>query len=61
VNNQPPERQPGGIYGFCTWHNAYSYGVRVISLVTKGQGTFVLYACGGCRTLYGLIPQADRP
>jgi len=50
------------IYGYCSWHNAYAYGVRVISLVREGQGTTaVLYACGGCRTLYGLNPQADRP
>jgi len=51
-----------GIYGFCAWHKAYAYGVRVISLVRKGRGvTFVLYACGSCRDLYGLTPQADRP
>jgi len=50
-----------GIHGFCTWHNAYAYGVRVISLIRKGRGaTFVLYACGSCRDLYGLTPQADR-
>ncbi|QNP76234.1 hypothetical protein IAG44_30905 [Streptomyces roseirectus] len=51
-----------GIYGFCSWHRAYAYGVRVVSLVAEGRGaTFVLYACGGCRALYGLTPRADRP
>jgi len=51
-----------GIYGFCTWHKAYTYGVRVIALVrAQGRPTAVLYACGNCRELYGLIPQADRP
>lgn len=60
MNGRTPEGP--GIYGWCTWHRAYVYGVRVISLVRQGQGaSYVLYACGGCRTLYGLVPQADRP
>ncbi|WP_338683990.1 hypothetical protein QD712_25970 [Streptomyces acidiscabies] len=50
-----------GVYGWCTWHRAYAYGLRVISLVEEGRAAYVLYACGHCRTLYGLIPQADRP
>ncbi|MHC5903659.1 hypothetical protein ACVNF4_10880 [Streptomyces sp. S6] len=55
-----PARQ-AGIYGFCAWHKEYAYGVRVIGLIGKGRGaTFVLYACGNCRTVYGLTPQADR-
>jgi len=40
---------------------AHTHGVRMISLIRKGRGaTFVLYACGSCRDLYGLTPQADR-
>jgi len=50
-----------GIYGFCFWHQAYAYGVRVMALVrVRGGPTTVLYACGNCRDLYGLTPQADR-
>lgn len=49
------------IYGYCSWHKAYAYGVRVIHIARRRESAFVLYACGGCRDLYGLIPQADRP
>ncbi|WP_167545708.1 hypothetical protein [Streptomyces acidiscabies] len=49
------------IYGYCSWHKAYAYGVRVIHIARRGPGAFVLYACGHCRDLYGLTPQADRP
>jgi hypothetical protein len=49
-------------YGWCSWHEDYSGGVRLIGAEEQGTGPGRNYfACGPCREENGLIPLADRP
>ncbi|MGY0067193.1 hypothetical protein ACWZEH_10245 [Streptomyces sp. QTS137] len=49
-------------YGFCSWHNRFAAGVRLIDVIEQGSGPgHVHYACPPCREVHGLVPYADRP
>ncbi|WP_409234764.1 hypothetical protein [Streptomyces sp. PA5.6] len=51
-----------GSYGYCSWHHAYSAGVRVINVVEQASGPGrVDFACLPCREQHHLVPFADRP
>ncbi|MEU5222519.1 hypothetical protein AB0G55_07625 [Streptomyces toyocaensis] len=48
-------------YGFCSWHQRFAGGVRLIDVIEQGSGAGgAQYACGPCRELHGLVPFADR-
>jgi hypothetical protein len=60
-DSPPPEDATG--YGFCSWHQRFADGVRLIEVIEQGSGPgtgAVQYACGPCRQVYGLTPFADR-
>ncbi len=49
-------------YGYCSWHQRFAGGVRLIEVIEQGSGSGgALYACSPCRTRYNLVPFADRP
>lgn len=49
-------------YAWCSWHNRFSNGVRLIEAIEQGSGSGGnLFACGPCREAYGLVPFSDRP
>ena len=48
-------------YGFCSWHQRFAAGVRLIDVIEQGSGPgCVHYACPDCMTAYRLVPFADR-
>lgn len=48
-------------YAFCSWHQRFAGGVRLIDVIEQGSGPGgAQYACGPCRKMYGLVPFADR-
>ncbi|GGV34341.1 hypothetical protein GCM10010293_36780 [Streptomyces griseoflavus] len=60
TQSEHTEDTPQG-YGFCSWHNRFSAGVRLIDVVEQGSGSGgVQYACEPCRERHGLVPFADR-
>jgi hypothetical protein len=60
TQTETTEGTPQG-YGFCSWHNRFAAGVRLIDVVEQGSGSGgTQYACGPCRKLHGLVPFADR-
>lgn len=65
TQDQAAEGTPSGYdagYGFCSWHNRFAAGVRLIEAVEQGSGPGGgAYACGPCRETYRLVPLADRP
>ena len=49
-------------YGYCSWHQRFAGGVRLIDVIEQGSGAGgTQYACGPCRETYRLVPFADRP
>lgn len=56
-------QQPSS-FGYCSWHQGYSRGIRLIQVeeAGSGPGTFgSRFACHSCRTAYDLVPFADQP
>lgn len=52
---------PAG-YGWCSWHENYARGVRLVRIIEQGSGPGgSLFACPSCREAYGLVPVADQP
>lgn len=49
-------------YGYCSWHQAYASGVRLINVHEQGSGPGGgAFACLPCRQAYDLVPFEDRP
>ena len=49
-------------YGYCSWHQRFTRGVRLVWVEEAGSGPGgSLFACGPCRQTYSLIPFADQP
>lgn len=49
-------------YGWCSWHDGYAGGVRLIQVHEQGSGAGGnVFACGPCRTAHKLVAFADRP
>lgn len=49
-------------YGFCSWHQRFADGVRLIDVIEQGSGSGgTAYACRPCISLHRLVPFADRP
>jgi hypothetical protein len=60
TQTEPGAGTPTG-YGFCSWHNRFAAGVRLINVIEQASGSGgAQYACGPCRQVHGLIPFADR-
>lgn len=52
-------RNPAG-YGWCSWHDNYARGVRLVGVIEQGSGPGKsLLACPSCRGIYDLAPLAD--
>ncbi|MFD1659994.1 hypothetical protein ACFSL4_17775 [Streptomyces caeni] len=57
-----PAQHTPTAYGWCSWHQGYSGGVRLIQVVEQGSGPGGhVFACASCRELHGLVPFADQP
>lgn len=57
----PPPAQHTA-YGWCSWHEAFAWNVRLIHSVEQGSGPGGgAFACHSCRVAFDLIPFADRP
>lgn len=49
-------------YGWCSWHQEFASGVRLIHVQEQGSGAGGgIFACTTCRAVHGLIPFADQP
>jgi hypothetical protein len=50
-------------HGYCSWHQAYAWGVRPVREWDEGSGPAqrVLFACPPCRSALDLQPLGDRP
>jgi hypothetical protein len=49
-------------YGWCSWHEGYSSGVRLINVHEQGSGPGAsVYACGPCSETHRLVPFGERP
>ncbi|WP_328439396.1 hypothetical protein OHA71_23955 [Streptomyces sp. NBC_00444] len=59
----PPKPKAAGRNGWCSWHEAYARGVRLIRIEDAGSGPRQMsaFACRPCREAYDLVPLADRP
>lgn len=58
---EPAQDTPGS-YGYCSWHEAFAWNVRLIHSVEQGSGPGGgAFACRPCRESLGLVPFADRP
>ncbi|MGN7136757.1 hypothetical protein [Streptomyces pseudogriseolus] len=56
-----PEEPQRRAFGWCAWHEGHAEGVRLIDVIEQGSGSGIThFACGPCRTIYGLTPFADR-
>ncbi|MFE0844917.1 hypothetical protein [Streptomyces rochei] len=55
TQNQAPKDTPTS-YGYCSWHDRFSEGVRLIRL---GSGD-THYACPQCVHIFKLTPYEDR-
>ncbi|GHC26947.1 MULTISPECIES: hypothetical protein [Streptomyces rochei group] len=49
-----------GAYGFCSWHQRFSEGIRLINLTPEGADGKVHYACPQCVHIFKLTPYADE-
>ncbi|WP_329471669.1 hypothetical protein OIE75_20195 [Streptomyces sp. NBC_01723] len=47
-------------YGYCSWHDRFSEGVRRIQLTEAGSGGKVHYACPQCVHIFKLTPYEDQ-
>ncbi|WP_416965704.1 hypothetical protein [Streptomyces sp. Agncl-13] len=49
-------------YGWCSWHEAFASGVRLIQVHEQGSGAGGgVFACRPCREAFDLVPFADQP
>jgi hypothetical protein len=51
-------------HGWCAWHQAYAYGVRLVTVQDAGSGPGThlnRFACRPCREAYDLTPLDGRP
>lgn len=47
-------------YGWCSWHEGYASGIRLIHVHEQGSGPGGgIFACGPCRETHRLVPFAD--
>ncbi|MGP3947219.1 hypothetical protein [Streptomyces sp. 7N604] len=47
---------------WCSWHEGYAEGTKLVKIVETGSGPGgMLYACGECRVERGLTPLVDEP
>ncbi|MEV0209437.1 hypothetical protein AB0H97_29990 [Streptomyces sp. NPDC050788] len=61
TQTEPTTNSPVG-YGWCSWHENYARGVRLVRIIEQGSGPGgSLFACHSCREAYGLVPVADQP
>ncbi|GGK65518.1 hypothetical protein [Streptomyces flaveus] len=59
--SNPGQRQTSR-FGYCSWHQGHSSGVRLISVQEQGSGPGGgQYACHSCRVAYDLVPFAKEP
>ncbi|MEV6589351.1 hypothetical protein [Streptomyces acidicola] len=49
-------------YGYCSWHQGYAWGTRLVQLTDQGSGPGDpgRFACPSCRVAYDLVPLADQ-
>lgn len=59
----PAEDRPAPVaYGWCSWHEGYAGGIRLIHVHEQGSGPGGgIFACGPCRDVHGLVPFSDQP
>ncbi|MGA5374256.1 hypothetical protein ACPCSD_24740 [Streptomyces griseoincarnatus] len=57
----PEETTTPTAFGWCSWHQGYAGGIRLIDVIEQGSGSGgTVFACGPCITVNGLTPFADR-
>ena len=61
-DSQQAEPNTPTAYAWCSWHDGFAEGVRLIDVIEQGSGSGGnLFACEPCREIHRLVPYADRP